>query len=300
MKPELIRHQKANKKAVLYQNIEVPYFEFPWHYHPELELILVIQGHGTRFIGDSIQTFEPGDLVLLGKNVPHQWKNSSSHYAIPSKSMAKAIVVHFEENFHGSDFSALSEMKFLDSIYSKALRGIKIQGHAHKEISNTLLRMNEQTDFKRVLCLFSILNIIDKSEHCEYLASEAFARQFFEFKDQRFNTVYHYIMQNFHRTIRLAEVASLANLSPTTFCRFFKKHTGKSFSSFLKDLRISYASRLLIEENHAIEQIAYMSGYHNISNFIKHFKQLKKMTPSKYRKANEYLVSYSYNLNKSD
>jgi len=284
MKPILIKNTSIDRQTIFFQRNREKFFKYPWHYHQEMELILVLEGKGTRLLGDSIEKFEAGDLVLIGKNTPHIWQNPKHYYEKDSTKNVEAIVLHFYEHFHGEKFAQLPETRFLTNLYAKARNGLKVYGKSHSDIKAILLNMQRESDFIKILSLLKIMEILHTRQEFRNLATDTFVRHYFEHKNERFNAAYNYLMENFNRKVRLAEVAEITHLSETAFCRFFKRHSGKSFSQFLKVIRIGYACQLLSEKDDTISNVAYLSGYENISNFNKHFKELKNTTPNAFKK----------------
>jgi AraC-like DNA-binding protein len=134
-----------------------------------------------------------------------------------------------------------------------------------------------------LVSLLSILDLILNTEDWQFLSGESFSNIYNEKDTSRINNVYHFLMQHFSRDILLDEVAAVANMAPTAFCRYFKEHTGKTFSLFLNELRIKHACNLLLHPDKSISEICYECGYNNLTNFNKFFKKIVQKTPSAYR-----------------
>src|SRR5690554_3927096 len=257
MKP---RHEKLTlepKFSFVLQKDTYPYYPTPWHYHPEFELVLVIKSTGKRTVGDHEENFTDGDLVFLGPNMPHSFQNDPIYYQGDPSLTAEAIVIQFREDFLGKDFFNLPEMIPITQLFEKSKFGIKITGNTRTKVSEMMHHMLHASNVGRITQMLSILEILSLSEEIELLANPGFVQQYAISSNDRITKVHKYIMTNFRRNISLADVAEVANLSVTSFCRFFKACTRKSFSRFLNEIRIGYACKILLEEGHNVSQVCY-------------------------------------------
>lgn len=263
-----------------------PYFDTPWHFHPEYELVLVLEGEGTRFVGDSIMDFAPGDLVLLGANLPHWYRNSAAYYTGNPALTAKSIVVQFSRDFLGHAFFALPEATDIRKMLDKANHGIRICGDTREKLSTLMHEMVNSHGMERILQLLSILHTAAESADYRLLSSRGPTG--INMKDsERINRIHEFVMRHFTDPISTCEVSHAVNMSPSAFCRYFKKRTRKNFTHFLNELRIGYACKALQEDDHSITEICFMSGYNSISYFNRQFKAFKKKTPQAFKQ--EYL-----------
>ena len=270
------------------QKDSYPYYPTPWHYHPEYELVLVVKSKGQRIVGDSIEQFEDGDLVFMGPNLPHVFNNGPEYYDSNSELIAEAIVIHFKEDFVGRGFFELPEMTGVKKLLHDSRWGLKILGETRRKIASGMHEMLDQSPSQRLLSLLQLLEGLSVSKEYRMLASLGYLQAGQQLDANRMNKVYDYIMSRFRNPISLLEVAQVANLSPQSFCRFFKARTRKTFSQFLNEVRIGYACKLMAEEHLNIGDICYESGYNNLSNFNRQFKRIVDMPPKEYRK--QYLI----------
>jgi AraC-like DNA-binding protein len=288
MKPilEKLTTQESRYSFVL-QRDEFQYYPTPWHYHPEYELVLVVKSHGQRIVGDSIENFEDGDLVFMGPNLPHVFNNGPEYYLGNPELRAEAIVIHFNETFAGKGFFELPEMSRVKKLLFNSKWGLKILGRTRRKIASAMGKMLHQTPARRLLHLIELLEELSISEEYRMLASLGYLQADQQQDANRMNKVYDYIMARFRNPLTLGEVAQVANLTPQSFCRFFKSRTRKTFSRFLNEVRVGYACKLMAEEHLNISDICYQSGYNNVSNFNRQFKRIVNRPPLVYRK--EYL-----------
>jgi len=250
-----------------------------WHFHDQYELTLILESSGSRLVGDNIDRFWEGDLVFIGKNLPHTWRNDELH----TFSRSEALVLHFLDDFSGDKFFDIPEMEAIKRILDRSHRGIKINGKTRDEVASLLLQMEHAAGAAKIVLLLSVLNAIAGSDDLTDLASEGFVNSFGDAASERLNNVYEYIMNHFQDDISLEKVASIASMSPTAFSRYFKNRTRKPFSRFLIELKIGYACKLLMKEEMTVASVCYESGFQNLSNFNAQFKAIAGMPPKKYQ-----------------
>lgn len=283
MKAQLIGRYIDHDCSITLQNYCSHNFLKIWHYHPELELDVIRCSTGTRFVGDSIEKFEPGDIVLLGKNLPHLWLNDKIYFKQDSGLTAEAVVIHFAENF-GGGLLEIPEMADIANLFERAKHGIKFMGSANRHIIKKVDTLFELSGYERIILFIDILKRLATHKNNKTLSSLGFINSFKGIHNSRMVPVYKYIMNNFKEEIKLETVANLANMNTSSFSRYFTNFQKKTFTQFLNEIRIGYACKLLIENNFHIAAACYESGFNNISNFNRQFKAIKKMTPTKYIK----------------
>lgn len=250
-----------------------------WHFHDEYELTLIIESSGSRMVGDNIDRFTEGDLVFIGKNLPHTWRNDE----LRTYQKAEALVLHFLDQFFGNGFFDIPEMEKIQRLLDRSHRGIKITGKTRDHIAALLLKMEYTEGADKIILLLTLLNLLAASGDLCDLSGEGFANSIDESGSDRLNKVYEYVMNNFQEDISLVKVAAVANMSPTAFSRYFKSRTRKSFTQFLIELKIGYACKLLMKEDMAVAHVCYESGFQNLSNFNQQFKSITGLTPKKYQ-----------------
>lgn len=271
---------------------EYSYFLKVWHYHPELELVVVLKSEGTCFVGDSIEKFESGEIVLIGKNLPHMWLNDEDYFQQDSKLLARAIAIHFNKDYLGTDFFETPEMIHLLELFNRAKYGIKFLD-IDKSLIQEIQTMLELKGFEKTMSFLQILNKLSKHKNYNLLASQGFINSFqVGEKNKTLDKVQAYIFKNFTQVITLEDVANIANMNTSAFSRFFKRVNRKTFSRYLVEIRIGYACKLLIENKYNISEVCYESGFQNISNFNRQFKLIMNCTPSVYVKEHKNKMEF--------
>jgi len=288
MKPQLLKISINQAQSFSARQDKVPHFNNRWHYHPEVELIYFKRGNGTQFIGDSIKRFRSGDLVMVGAHLPHYWRFDDEYFEENSKVSADVRVIHFCENFWGDNFLDLPENKIIKITLEKARRGIQISDKSKASVGEILNDIINAQGPKKIILLMEALMAIGNCNQQNLLSSIGFRHQFEAAENDRINAIYDYSIANFKRKIQLHEVAEVANVSPNSFCRYFKSRTRKTYSQFINEIRIGVACKLLIENKINVKQICYESGFHNFASFHKYFKQITGKSPLVYQK--EFLI----------
>lgn len=285
MKPQFHRVPTPSLSSFSIRHDIASNFGSDWHYHPELELHYVIKGEGVRLVGDNISNFSSGELVLLGENLPHMWQSNKEFYEKDPFGKIEALVLHFLPYCLGKDFLSLPEVYLLPILFQKAKKGMLIYGDAKKRIIDLLSEAKEASDMKKVIILISALKILAETDEYFNIANpHAFYKVNNDADIDRINKVCSYTLSNFKEDISLDEIAELINLSVTSFCRYFKAITKKTYYDFLIEIRISHACRMLIEDILHTEMICFECGFNNVSNFYRHFKKVTGVTPLEYKK----------------
>lgn len=254
-----------------------------WHFHEEFELVLILQSSGTRLVGDSVERFDVGDLVLIGKDVPHMWLNDEEYFETESPLMAEAIAVHFKREFLGAAFFAIPEMRQVSNLLDRAERGLKFSGLDATTIEK-VKNLDKLDASAIIVSLIEILDDLSKCTGARFLSSTGFTNTYHKTENKRLDLMYAYVFENFKKPISSSVVAEAIGMNKSAFSRFFKKNHRKSFTRYLNEIRVGYACKLLMEGNESVTGIAYLSGYNNISNFNRQFKAIKGRSPSAYTK----------------
>ena len=223
-------------------------------------------------------------MVLVGSNLPHYWRFDDVYFEEDASVAADVRVAHFCEDFWGSKFLELPENIHIRTVLDKAKRGLQIVGKTRDKVAALLDNLLHTSDNHRIILLMEALNVIAACKQLSPLSSIGFKYDLVEDEKDRINAIYDYSLKNFKRAIQLEEIAGIANISPNSFCRYFKSRTRKTYSQFLIEIRVGHACRLLIENNMSIKQLCYESGFNNFTSFHKYFKLITSKSPLTYQK----------------
>ncbi len=270
------------ENSFLIRHFSLPRFEAPFHFHPELELTFIESSKGKRFVGRQVSDFAAGDLVLLGENVPHCWLNNPSN--TEGGDLAKSTVIQFKRDFLGTSFLETPEMTAIQFLFQKAQSGILIKGKTRDVVADKMSFATAANPFQKLLQLLDILQTIAISNETELIDPQFSTTTLSPIDTERFQKVYAFIIANYTQDIDLETIAAVAHLTPTAFCRYFKKMTRKTLVDVVTEFRIKHACQLLTSTGKSVSDICFESGFGNISFFNKQFKNTLGHSPLAYRK----------------
>jgi len=259
-------------------------FDFPLHSHEEIELNFIMNAKGARrVVGDHISEIDELELVLVGSNLPHVWQTHKCR----SREI-KEITIQFHKDLFDDKLLRRNQLSFIRNMLERSAKGILFSKATAKQIMPRLITLSQQQGFDSVLELLSILHDLSVSRNMHTLSDAAFSTTELSYNSRRIEKAMEYMNQNFSKSVTLAEVARLNNMTEVSFSRFFKTRTGITFMDSLLELRLGNASRLLIDTTQSVSEVAYNCGFNNISNFNRLFKKKKGCTPKAFRE------NYSY------
>lgn len=284
MKQAIHKSSIPPSQIFVIRNLEEKHFDPTWHAHSEYQLFVVLEGTGTRFIGDSIKSFRPGELILTGPHVPHVWRSDDAYFRGESGLSTKGIVIYLNENFLGDHILEKEEMVSIKRLCDKSMRGLEFYGKCKLK---AIEMMNELLGLKgvpSVIHLLQIFELLAGTKDYHYISSRAYDNAIDQDETDRLNRVYQYAFQHFRKKISIRQLADLLHMTPTSFSRYFSIKNNKPFSRFIAEIRIKHACKLLTESEESISRICYESGFNTLSNFNKQFKEIMHSSPIQYKK----------------
>jgi AraC-like DNA-binding protein len=266
------------------RRLQEKHFDPVWHAHYEYQLFVVLKGHGTRFIGDSIKTFKSGELIFTGPHLPHIWRSDEAYFSRKSNLHTEGIVIYFNENFLGEHILEKEEMVVLMKLFSRSKRGLEFYGAKKNLLIAMIEELTRLQGIPSVIQLLKILDMLASSKEYHYISSRGYDEILNQSETDRLNMVYEYVLKNFRQRIALGELAEMLHMTPTSFSRYFSMKNNKPFSRFVSEIRIRHACKLLTETENTIEQICYECGFNTLSNFNRKFREIMLKKPSQYKK----------------
>lgn len=254
------------------------YFDFHWHYHPEIELTYIHQGSGTRLAGDHVEEFKDGDLVLLGSDLPHTWVSESKGVE------QSAIVVQFRQESLPDSLLHTPEFSGIKKLLTLARRGVVFPPETANRFAPLLSGMLGMEGLQRLTELWRILDGLAHSADWRLLASPVYRPSLGEASERRIDRACQHIHRHFTRKITLEEMAAIVSMTESSFCRFFKKMTGLAFTDYVNDLRTSRARKLLQDPEMTVADAAFASGFESTTHFNRIFHRKNGMSPRAFRK----------------
>lgn len=273
----------GEQSSVLVRRFKLPYFDAPWHYHPEYELTYIVQGYGRRFVGDHVESFQAGDLVLVGPDLPHFWRSDDEFYQGKADLQSESIVVQFPNDFIQQGLATVPEAMAVRQLLDRSRYGLRFSPSRIHAIVEQLERLPQKTGLLLLLGLLEILNELSNDRDATLLASDGYQLAPSAAETERMKRVLDHMLNHFREEIRVEQIASVAGMAEAAFCRYFKKRTRKSFVEYLNELRISHARKLLTDFDLSISQVGLECGFNNSSHFHRQFKLHTGVTPLHYQ-----------------
>jgi AraC-like DNA-binding protein len=285
MKAELIIEAPImDQKMIWVKKIHKPHFDHPFHYHQLCELVWLEKSYGKLIIGDYVGNFAEGELVMKSAELPHLWRCDAVFYKKKKELCTKATALFFPPALIPNITDNPESISLYRDLLHKSTRGLRFYGKTRERVIELIKKIQDRKGLEQMGIFLQIIDIVSKSREFEYLASVGYKNLHNEQDITRFNDVYQFVLKNFHDDITLNEVAQICNMSPNSFCRFFKNKTQKTFIRFLNEIRIGHACKLLQNDNYSVQEICYECGYNNPVNFFKFFKLIIGKTPKEYRR----------------
>ena len=255
-------------------------FDGRFHFHPEVEITLIESSSGRRVVGDSIEPFASGDLVLLGENLPHQYVSDPAAREV----LAVAKVIQFRSDFLGGDaWLELPEFRRVAQMLQRATRGLRFGASTTADAAQLIRHLFVASEVKRLALLLELLDVLARDSSAAPIASAGYLSKINTREGDAIDSALEYLNTNYTEPITLEDLSRHLHVSPATCNRLLQKSIGRSFKTALIEIRVSHACRLLLESDQPILDIAYASGFANLSNFNRRFKELKGRSPREYR-----------------
>jgi AraC-like DNA-binding protein len=268
---------KPELQALVYQEDYGLIFYDKLHQHEEIQISFIKEGEGTLIVGDTINYYQKGDILIIGSNLPHVFKSE-----ITNNFESHMQTLFFTKSAFGNGFFNLEELKELHLFFKKSENGFKISSNV--KLTFLFSELKSSSPLNQFILLLEILKSLSKTKS-KPLSSFVYEKLYTDIEGKRMSAVMEYTMNNFNQNISLNKIAVIASMTKNAFCKYFKKRTNKTYFKFLNELRIENASKLLLSKTDlSIAEVAYKSGFNNISNFNRQFKAVKHLVPSEYKK----------------
>jgi AraC-like DNA-binding protein len=259
-----------------------PFHTVRWHFHPEYELHLVCATSGRYFIGDFIGQFAPGNLILVGPNLPHNWISEVADEAgVPLRSR----VMQFTEEFIGRTIECFPELARTRHLFERSRAGVLFSAETSARVSESMRTLIHASGAERIALFLSIVAELDRDTDAQTLTSQHYLPDPSGFMSTGINEVLSHINDNLAEVLDEATLARLAGVTPSTLSRSFRRHTGQSLTKYVNRLRVTLACQLLMSsEFGSVTDVCYASGFNNVSNFNRQFLALRGVTPTQFRR----------------
>ncbi|SMQ64691.1 AraC-like ligand binding domain-containing protein [Devosia lucknowensis] len=259
-----------------------PFHTVRWHFHPEYELHLVCATSGRYFIGDFIGQFAPGNLVLVGPNLPHNWVSEVDDEAIVP---LRSRVMQFTEDFVTRTVACFPELVDARKLFERSKAGVLFSSGTSARVAELMRRIVPANGTERIALFLGIVAALEQDRDAQTLTSQQYLPDPSGFMSTGINEVLAHINDNLTETLDEETLAQLAGVTPSTLSRSFRRHTGQSLTKYVNRLRVTLACQLLMSSDFAtITDVCYASGFNNVSNFNRQFLALRGVTPTQFRR----------------
>jgi AraC-like DNA-binding protein len=277
---EVINYPIDNSFLIKYENF--PHFRFPMHFHEEYEIVYIIKSFGKKFVGDSVEEFATGDLSVYGSNLPHFYMSDPTFYRSDPDLWVNAIVIQFPIGYFPESQLQWTEFASVKKLLKSASSGLFFSAESAAKGGEILEEILQTSGMERHLLFVKLIDYLGNSKS-RTIASPDYTNEMKDQREPRMAKIYKFTTRNYNRKIGLEEVASVAGMNVAAFCRYFRQKSGKTFSQFVNEQRISYACKFLKHGNRTIADICDEAGFNNVSNFNRQFKNIIGKSPSEYR-----------------
>lgn len=273
----------AHENSVIVQEDIMPAFYPYLHRHHEAQLMWVQEGEGTLLAGTAMHPFKPDDIFMLGANQPHLFKSNPEYFEPDGDRQSRSVMIFFDPDGKLAPLFGLPEMQLLRGFIQQHEGGFKIPADITSAVTQQILTIREAGNVDRLTLFLQLLKILYLANDQLAPLSDTNARQVSEGEGIRIGHIYNYLMQRYDTAVSLENIAAEANMTPQAFCRYFKKHTGHTFVTFLNRLRVNEAcKKLTAGKFEGVATVAYTCGFNSLTNFNRTFKSVMGMSPSVY------------------
>ena len=273
------------ESTIVVQEDIMPHYYNHLHRHREVQIEWVVEGSGMLLAGNYMQRFEAGDVYIIGANQSHIFKSDEVYFNPEEKKQIHSISVFFDPNHLSANILSLPEMavirKFVDGLHN----GFQIPESSAEIIKKTISGIKQNTESLRVASFITLLHQFSIISNMKPLATNNSEQIISDVEGIRMDQIFQYLVTNYKNHISLAEISGIASLTPQAFCRYFKKHTDKTFVSFLNEVRVNEACKMIVSGKFdSFSDVSYQTGFDNVTNFNRVFKKSIGKSPREYQK----------------
>ena len=267
---------------------KLPFFYPHLHRHVEIQITWILSGKGTLVIGNNMKPFQSGDLFVIGANQPHLFKSDPSYFDSNNQDKVHSLNIFFNPDGFMSSLLLLPEMYSIKKLIKSSDFGIRASEKDASKLFEYFVKVRDNADGFLLAYFVEMLQAMANMVQWEYFSTESFEHMFTDSDGLKMNDIFRYTMDHFKKEISLDQIAAIAHLTPQSFCRYFKKHTSKTYTHFVNELRINEACKLLMERKYVpIGNVAHQCGFNSVISFNRVFKSIISKTPREFIKTHE-------------
>jgi AraC-like DNA-binding protein len=273
------------KSTVVIQENIAPHYYNHFHRHQEIQIEFVKSGSGTLITGNYMQAFQDGDIYVIGPNQPHIFKSDDVYFLPNSEKKIHSLSIFFNPKQLRETLFLLPELESIQKFILGLKNGLQIPENSKELIINTISELQNAKESIRISIFIKLLNQLSTLKNPKLLSSTNNEQIISEGEGIRMDQIFQYVVSNYKQHITLKEISKIANLTPQAFCRYFKKHTEKTFIEFLNEIRINEACKIIVSRQFtSFADVSAQTGFDNVSNFNRVFKKTMLKSPRQYQK----------------
>lgn len=281
MKPMFEKVLPCPDSSWRYWIYDLNFIEFNWHYHPEYEIAVTLDSEGKRYVGDSVEDYSGIDMALLGPSLPHTWHTKAKS----PDHIQRTYIAQLPTSWLDWLVKTMPEMNTLQPLLETSKRGVWFTQEVASQCADIFAAMEHEDTFTRLIQLLEIFKLMINDKGSRPLSSTSYTLSLkYDSSTDRIDKVVQYIHEHYTENLNATQLAKYANMSTSHFHRFIKQRTERTFTELVTEKRIGKACSLLINSDLPVSVISDLCGFNNLSNFNRRFSQIKKMTPSSFRK----------------
>ena len=286
MKQNLKYYPNIKTKRFHFDHVHIQWNQqVPLHQQETWELSYIITGSGARIIGDVVENFSKGEIILIPPNIPHCWSFEESVHDHEGK--IENITIVFENDFLKNCALIFPELSITIAELEGNENAVSFTGEHLQKLQALMTLMIHQNDIERISSFIQLLDLIS---HCKEM--QIVGRPVIENKqEKKLQKIHLYVLSNFQRNITLEEISQSVGMQKSSFCVFFRRMTGKSFFTYLTEFRIESSCQMLLKTKLSVKEICIASGFSDIPYYNRVFKKIKGMNPSYYRSNNQIQIN---------
>ena len=273
----------SQEHSIMVQEDKMPYFYNHLHRHNETQITWILKGEGTLIAGTCMKRFQSGDIYIFGANQPHILKSDPVYFDKNSTREVHALTVFVDLRGPFGRILDLPEMNNVKKFMEATRTGIQVPSSHLQAVIEKMIMVKEARNGIRLACFIQLLQALCSIKKYKTLSTTHTEYAITESEGLRMNDIYQYTMSHFTENITLKQIAGVAHLTPQAFCRYFKKHTLKTYVAFLNEVRINEACKKIVSESFdSLASVAYQTGFTNAVTFNRVFKKITGQPPKKF------------------
>jgi AraC-like DNA-binding protein len=274
----------AGDRTIVVQCNKLPHFYNHLHRHREVQIEWVVEGSGMLIAGNYMQRFESGDVYIIGANQPHIFKSDPQYFDADEKQEVFSLSIFFDPVYLSEHLFHLPEMLAIRKFVMSLHNGFQIPNFALSMVRNTIGDVVLHPGPRRIASFITLMNMCATIRELKPLATGNSEQVMSDGEGMRMDQIFQYLVTHYKSHISLNQIVEIANLTPQAFCRYFKKHTDKTFVTFLNEVRINAACKMINSSDFkSFSDVSFQNGFENVTTFNRVFKKMMGKSPREYR-----------------